>query len=158
MKASVNELCLGCHDDFRETLARKYAHPPSQKNCLSCHNPHDRSSRKLLLGESGTLCLSCHQQIKQAALQSTVKHDALTQGDKCINCHNPHGANIEHLLVQMPMQLCMQCHGKDDVLDHNGKKLTNMKLPADKRIITARWLAKIAAPVTRRMAATTSGC
>ena len=127
VKASVNELCLGCHDDFRETLARKYAHPPSQKNCLSCHNPHDSKQPKLLLEDSGTLCLSCHQQIKQAALQSTVKHDALTQGDKCINCHNPHGANIEHLLVKMPMQLCMQCHGKDDVVDHSGKKLTNMK-------------------------------
>jgi len=126
-KASANDLCLGCHDDFKETLGRKYAHPPSQKNCLNCHNPHDSKQPKLLLDDSQTLCLSCHQQIKKAALQSKVKHDALTQGDKCINCHNPHGANIEHLLVQLPMQLCLQCHGDAEVLDHNGKKLTNMK-------------------------------
>ncbi len=126
VKTSGNELCMGCHDDFRQTLARKYAHPPSQKNCLSCHNPHDSKQPKLLLDESETLCLSCHAGIKQAA-QSAVKHDALTQGGKCINCHNPHGANVEHLLVQLPMQLCLQCHDKDNVADHNGKKLTNVK-------------------------------
>ncbi len=132
VKAAVNDLCLGCHDDFQQTLTRKFAHPPSQKNCLNCHNPHDSKQPKLLLEDSGTLCLSCHQQIKETAIKATVKHDALTQGDKCINCHNPHGANIEHLLVQLPMQLCLQCHGKDDVLDHNGKKLTNItKLLAD---------------------------
>jgi predicted CXXCH cytochrome family protein len=132
VKAAVNDLCLGCHDDFQQTLARKYAHPPSQQSCVNCHNPHDSKQPKLLLEDSGTLCLSCHQQIKQTASEATVKHDALTQGDKCVNCHNPHGANVEHLLVQLPMQLCLQCHGKDDVTDHNGKKLTNMtKLLAD---------------------------
>ena len=131
VKGKVNELCMGCHDDFRETLARKYAHPPSQQSCVNCHNPHDSTQPKLLLEESGTLCLSCHQKIKDAAAQP-VKHDALTQGGKCVNCHNPHGANVEHLLVQLPMQLCLQCHGKDDVADHEGKKLTNItKLLAD---------------------------
>jgi predicted CXXCH cytochrome family protein len=132
VKAAVNELCLGCHDDFQQTLARKYPHPAAQQSCVNCHNPHDSQQPKLLLEESGTLCLNCHQQIKKTALESPVKHDALTQGDKCVNCHNPHGANVEHLLVQLPMQLCLQCHGKDDVVDHNGKKLTNMsKLLAD---------------------------
>jgi predicted CXXCH cytochrome family protein len=127
VKGSINDLCLGCHDDFRETLARKYSHPPSQQSCLNCHNPHDSKQPKLLLEESATLCLSCHQQIKDTATKATVKHDALTQGNKCVNCHNPHGANVEHLLVQLPMQLCLQCHGKNDVADHDGKKLTNMK-------------------------------
>jgi predicted CXXCH cytochrome family protein len=127
VKAAVNDLCLGCHDDFKETLARKYAHPPSQKSCINCHNPHNSKQPKLLLEDSGTLCLSCHRPIKEVALQATVKHDALTRGAKCANCHNPHGANVEHLLVKLPMQLCMDCHGKDNVADHDGKKLTNMK-------------------------------
>ncbi len=132
VKAAVNDLCLGCHDDFKETLARKYSHPAAQQSCLNCHNPHDSKQPKLLLEDSGTLCLSCHQQIKQIALDSKVKHDAITQGDKCVNCHNPHGSNVEHLLVQLPMQLCLQCHGKDGVTDHDGKKLTNIsKLLAD---------------------------
>ena len=132
VKSAVNDLCMSCHDDFRQTLARKYAHPAAQQSCVNCHNPHDSKQPKLLLEDSGTLCLDCHEQIKKTALEATVKHDALTQGDKCVNCHNPHGANVEHLLVQLPMQLCLQCHGKDDVADHDGKKLTNMtKLLAD---------------------------
>jgi predicted CXXCH cytochrome family protein len=132
IKGAVNELCLGCHDDFKQVLSRKYTHAPSQKSCVTCHNPHDSTQPKLLLEDSGTLCLKCHQQIKQTASDSTIKHDALTTGDKCVNCHNPHGANVEHLLVQLPMQLCLQCHGKDDVVDHEGKKLTNIgKLLAD---------------------------
>ena len=131
VKGKVNELCMGCHDDFQQTLARKSVHPAAQQSCVNCHNPHDSKQPKLLLEETGTLCLSCHQRIKEAAAQP-VKHDALTQGDKCVNCHNPHGANVEHLLVQLPMQLCLQCHGKDDVVDHDGKKLTNIsKLLAD---------------------------
>jgi len=132
IKGAVNDLCMGCHDDFKQVLGRKYAHPAAQQSCVNCHNPHDSLQPKLLLEESGTLCQSCHEEIKKTALESTVKHDALTTGDKCVNCHNPHGANVEHLLVQLPMPLCLQCHGKDDVLDHNGKKLTNMtKLFAD---------------------------
>ena len=77
VKMAVNELCLGCHEDYKEALARKYGH-------------------------------------------AAVK-------ESCVNCHNPHGANVEHLLIQLPMQLCLQCHGTDNVLDHAGKKLTNMK-------------------------------
>ncbi|HEX8924802.1 MAG TPA: cytochrome c3 family protein [Terriglobales bacterium] len=122
-----NEMCMNCHDDFRQTLARKYAHPPSQKNCLACHNPHNSKQPKLLLQEAQTLCTGCHAPIKQAMLNSPVKHDALTQGKSCVSCHNPHGANVEHLLAQLPMQLCLDCHGKDGLLDNNGKKLTNMK-------------------------------
>ena len=132
IKGSVNDLCLGCHDDFKQVLGRKYAHPPTQDSCVNCHNPHDSLQPKLLLEKTGTLCEGCHQDVKKTAMESTVKHDALTTGDECVNCHNPHGANVEHLLVQLPMQLCLQCHGKDDVVDHNGKKLINMaKLLAD---------------------------
>jgi predicted CXXCH cytochrome family protein len=126
VKGAVNEICLGCHDDFRQTLAMKSVHPAAQDSCVNCHNPHNSKQPKLLLEDTGTLCFGCHQDIQEIALQSPVKHDALTQGGKCVNCHNPHGANVEHLLVQLPMQLCLQCHGNDNVVDHNGKKLVNM--------------------------------
>jgi predicted CXXCH cytochrome family protein len=132
VKGSVNDLCLGCHDDFKQTLARKFGHPPAQANCLNCHNPHNSKQPNLLIEDTGTLCTGCHTKIKQTVAESKVKHDALTQGNKCVNCHNPHGTNVEHLLVQLPMQLCLQCHSKDNVADHDGKKLTNMgKLLAD---------------------------
>src|SRR6266496_823833 len=122
-----NELCLSCHEDYQGVLARKYGHIPAKESCTNCHNPHNSMHPKLLVEEAGTLCLTCHKGMKDQLGQMPVKHDALTQGAQCANCHNPHGANIEHLLIQLPMQLCLQCHGKDDVVDHDGKKLTNMK-------------------------------
>ncbi len=117
---------MGCHDDYRQMTARKYAHFPAQQSCVTCHNPHDSKQPKLLLEDTGTLCANCHQDIQKIALESPVKHDALTQGSKCANCHNPHGSDVEHLLVQLPMQLCLKCHSKDDIVDHDGKKLINM--------------------------------
>ena len=123
----VNELCLGCHEDFKQVMARKSIHAAARASCTSCHNPHNARQRKLLVEEPGGLCLSCHEEIKSVALQSKVKHDALTMGAKCANCHNPHGANVEHLLTSLPMDLCMSCHGKDGVTDSAGKKLANMQ-------------------------------
>src|SRR6266542_3543741 len=122
-----SELCLSCHEDYQGVLARKYGHIPAKESCTNCHNPHNSMHPKLLVEEAGTLCLTCHKGMKDQLGQMPVKHDALTQGAQCANCHNPHGANIEHLLIQLPMQLCLQCHGKDDVVDHDGKKLANMK-------------------------------
>jgi predicted CXXCH cytochrome family protein len=127
IKSAVNEMCLACHEDYKDVLGRKYGHVPTKDSCTNCHNPHNSKHPKLLAEETGTLCLTCHSAMKDKVEQATVKHDALTQGAQCASCHNPHGANVEHLLIQLPMQLCLQCHGKDDVVDRQGKKLTNMK-------------------------------
>jgi predicted CXXCH cytochrome family protein len=126
LTAKVNDLCLGCHDNFKENLSRKYPHPAAVDSCVNCHNPHNSTQPHLLLEDTGALCTSCHTEIKKLSEESNVKHGALYTGGKCVNCHNPHGSNVEHLLVTLPMQLCLQCHGKDDVADPNGKKLTNM--------------------------------
>ena len=125
IKMAVNELCLGCHEDYKDVLARKYGHAAVKESCVNCHNPHNSKQPKLLIEEkTGKLCFGCHKEI-EALTQGNVKHDALAGG--CTKCHNPHGANVEHLLIQLPMQLCLQCHSSDNVLDHDGKKLTNMK-------------------------------
>jgi len=125
--AAVNDQCLGCHEDFRKILARKSSHAAAKKSCVNCHNPHNSRQAKLLVEDPLTLCLSCHEEIKNLAIQSPVKHDPVTKGAKCANCHNPHGANVEHLLVQLPFHLCIKCHGKDDVVDGGGKRLTNIR-------------------------------
>lgn len=127
LTAPVNELCLGCHEDFQKVLARKSSHLPARKSCVNCHNPHNSLQRKLLVEEPLTLCLGCHEKIKDLAIQSAVKHDPVTKGAKCANCHNPHGANVEHLLTQLPFRLCVTCHGKDGVVDREGRKLTNIR-------------------------------
>ena len=123
----VNEQCFGCHDDFQKTVAGKSGHAAARESCVSCHNPHNAREPKLLVAEAGALCMSCHESVKNLALHTPVKHDALTEGAKCMNCHNPHGSEVEHLLIQLPMNLCLTCHGQDDVTDHDGRKLTNMK-------------------------------
>ncbi|MEW6720397.1 MAG: cytochrome c3 family protein, partial [Thermodesulfobacteriota bacterium] len=125
--APVNDLCLGCHEDFRKVLSRKSVHAPAGKSCVNCHNPHNSRQIKLLVEEPLALCLGCHEKIKDLAIQSAVKHDPVTKGAKCANCHNPHGANVEHLLIRLSFQLCVGCHGKDEVVDREGRKLTNIR-------------------------------
>jgi predicted CXXCH cytochrome family protein len=123
----VNELCLDCHDDFSKVMARKVTHVAAKVNCVSCHNPHNAKNPKLLVEETSALCFSCHTSMSNLVANAKVKHDALTSGAKCVNCHNPHASNVEHLLSRLPFDLCVGCHGKDGVVDHNGKGLTNMK-------------------------------
>jgi predicted CXXCH cytochrome family protein len=123
----VNDLCMDCHDDFAKVLARKSVHVPARVNCVSCHNPHNSKFPHLLVDDPGALCLSCHTAVSNLVANATVKHGALTMDAKCANCHNPHASNVEHLLTRLPGDLCLGCHGKDGVLDHDGKALTNMK-------------------------------
>jgi predicted CXXCH cytochrome family protein len=129
---TVNDQCLGCHDDYQKLVAGKTGHVAAQASCVSCHNPHNTRQAKLLVEDASSLCLSCHEGIKNIVLHAPVKHDAVSTGAKCANCHNPHGSPIEHLLLQLPMNLCLGCHGTDDVADRDGRKLTNMK----------KWLAE----------------
>ncbi|NOY82032.1 MAG: cytochrome C [Kiritimatiellaeota bacterium] len=138
----VNDLCFDCHDDMRQVLARKSVHVAAQKSCVNCHNPHNAKRKFLLVEKVPGLCMSCHEAIRTIATQSAVKHDALTTGASCLNCHNPHGASVEHLLIQLPFNLCLSCHGKDGVLDHDGKKLTNMKKLLDEN---PQWHGPVAA-------------
>jgi len=129
---SINELCLGCHEDFQKVMARKSSHVAAKESCVNCHNPHNAKQSKLLVEEANALCLSCHESIRNLVATAKVKHAALTMDAKCANCHNPHGANVEHLLTSLPFDLCVNCHGKDGVKDQDGKVLTNMtKLIAD---------------------------
>lgn len=123
----VNELCLGCHDDFAKVMARKSTHVAARVSCISCHNPHNARQPKLLVMESSALCLSCHAAISNLVANAQVQHGALSVEAKCVNCHNPHAANVEHLLTRLPGDLCLGCHGQDGLKDHDGKVLTNMK-------------------------------
>lgn len=127
VNGAVNDLCLGCHDDFKDILARKSTHAAATASCSNCHNPHNSTQPKLLVDEVGVGCLSCHEKVRDQVNHSQIKHDAVTTGAKCLNCHNPHGSHVEHLLTQLPMNQCLGCHDKDDVTDHTGRKLTNIK-------------------------------
>lgn len=135
-------MCLDCHDEFKKLTNRKFAHAPAKQNCTACHNPHNSAHPKLLLDEMNKLCTSCHEPIQKLLTGAKVKHDAMTLEKKCSNCHNPHGADVEHLLVQLPFDLCLKCHSKDDMVDGDGKKLSNFKKWLDEN---KNWHAPVAA-------------
>ena len=123
----ANEICLDCHEDFKQFLARKFPHAPAMASCVNCHNPHNAKYPMLLMDDVGPLCLGCHSDLNSVTTEAKVKHDVTIKGKACINCHNPHGAYVEHLLISLPFDLCVTCHGVDGVTDHDGRELTNFK-------------------------------
>ena len=83
--ANVNELCLGCHAQYRGPFA--YQHPPVSENCLSCHSAHGSPNTNLLSVSEPALCLQCH----------TGHHNGagLPIADRCTNCHSSiHGTDV----------------------------------------------------------------
>jgi predicted CXXCH cytochrome family protein len=50
--ARSNDLCFGCHDEFRGTSAVRLestVHPGASADCTACHNPHNSRKKKLRL-------------------------------------------------------------------------------------------------------------
>lgn len=50
--ARSNDLCFGCHDEFRGTSAvrlESMVHPGASADCTACHNPHNSRKKKLRL-------------------------------------------------------------------------------------------------------------
>jgi predicted CXXCH cytochrome family protein len=83
--ANVNELCLGCHAQFRGPFA--YQHPPVQENCMICHAVHGSPNSNLLTVSMPALCLQCHAGHHNGA--------ALPLADRCTNCHGSiHGTDV----------------------------------------------------------------
>lgn len=83
--ANVNQLCLGCHAQYRGPFA--YQHPPVAENCLNCHNAHGSPNSNLLSVSLPALCLQCH----------TGHHNGagLPLADRCTNCHGSiHGTDV----------------------------------------------------------------
>lgn len=123
----TTQLCLECHEEFGALMAQPFTHAPAKGSCTNCHNPHNAMQPKLLVEEMQSLCQTCHPRIRKLATESSVRHDAVTTGAKCASCHNPHASSTPHLLAKPAFELCLGCHGQDDVVDHAGKKLANVK-------------------------------
>ena len=127
VKGRVNDLCLGCHDEFVAVLKRANTHAPARESCTSCHNPHNAARPKLLMTDTAALCSGCHEAVAKVAAQAKVPHRALTVGAQCLNCHNPHASATQKLLVQQPFDLCVACHDNSTMTGANGRKLQNVK-------------------------------
>lgn len=134
-RSEINELCLGCHDDFQKILAKaKHVHGPiEKKSCVSCHSPHSSKHKHLLKELPPKLCLQCHSSEVEAndkrmipnieaLLKSNAhKHKPVADGG-CLDCHVAHaGENLSLLKKPYTDQfyvayddgnyaLCFECH------------------------------------------------
>ncbi len=128
----TNELCIGCHDMFAETInSMAVIHPALEDDCTSCHNPHNSLRPKLLDLDVLELCAECHDDITEVALHASVRHDIVTTGDACLTCHDPHASNSESLLQAAPYDLCVNCHDTDGMTDADGVSMENLKTRID---------------------------
>jgi predicted CXXCH cytochrome family protein len=84
-RSTVNELCLGCHSQYRGPFA--YQHPPVTESCLNCHTAHGSPNTNLLSVSLPALCLQCHAGHHNGA--------SLPLAERCTNCHGSiHGTDV----------------------------------------------------------------
>ena len=102
------QICLKCHENFNETLKRRFVHPLLKKGeCTGCHVPHTSSHKSLLKADKAKLCYNCHKEVlSDNALSS---HEVVVQGN-CNACHDSHGSNNKFMLLKSGNDLCFDCH------------------------------------------------
>lgn len=103
-------LCLDCHGNFADRLAKKSVHTPVRsRDCVACHDPHASSHGKLLDAEPSAICVTCHPGIVPKAPKS--EHEPVAKG-RCADCHDPHATDYKANLVRGGTELCAACHTK----------------------------------------------
>jgi predicted CXXCH cytochrome family protein len=109
-------LCVGCHDVKDASLAKAHDNQPFETaDCLSCHDPHQSRSPKLMQAfmhvpfEGGkSSCENCHQAPKDGKVVLTTANSK----ELCLTCHADRAEQIEKAKVQHPGAAgdCTDCH------------------------------------------------
>ena len=131
------QICLKCHETFKETLNRRFVHPLLKKGeCTGCHAPHTSSHKSLLNADRAKLCYNCHKEVLPENAGSS--HEVVVEGN-CKTCHDSHGSNNRFILLKTGNELCFDCHKdmRPDVLNvrfkhkslENGKGCLNCHDP-----------------------------
>ena len=150
---TTHDLCLGCHEDFKPTIAEMSARHRlllEGKNCAHCHDPHAGKAEYLLLDNSQNLCLNCHaKKVKSAdgrviaSLKGVLAKDVHPHGPgkslDCAACHQPH-ANKQFRFLRGPYPqkfyspysdqiygLCFTCHDKSLAADAQSDQATEFR-------------------------------
>ncbi|MSO73124.1 MAG: DmsE family decaheme c-type cytochrome [Rhodospirillaceae bacterium] len=97
--ATVNETCLGCHDEKRGPFL--WEHAPVAEDCSICHTPHGSVQASLLKQRPPYLCQNCHdsslhnsQPFSGAGLSGGALPARQQVLRACLNCHSAvHGSN-----------------------------------------------------------------
>ncbi|MFB3915352.1 MAG: cytochrome c3 family protein [Terriglobales bacterium] len=132
-------LCLDCHDAGDANLKKAHADQPfGTADCLSCHDPHQSRSPKLMqafvhspfeggkdscgtchaparggkvvLTQKSTkeLCLGCHADKAELIEKAKVQHPGAA-GD-CTDCHSPHAGKTPGFPKPDAVNVCLGCH------------------------------------------------
>lgn len=95
---TTNELCLGCHAEFRGPVL--FEHAPVSEDCSLCHLPHGSIHPALLTRRPPLLCQSCHSSRGHPSISFTENGlpggnpSAMVLERSCMNCHTKiHGSN-----------------------------------------------------------------
>src|SRR5689334_105333 len=94
LKPGANgQLCLECHGDFEQRLAKAAVHTPVKaRDCVACHNPHAADHGKMLAAEPSEICATCHPGVVLKAPRSAHKPVAEKH---CTECHDPHASGFQ---------------------------------------------------------------
>lgn len=102
------ELCLSCHEAFREKVELRHVHSPVEEGqCSECHNPHASKHGALLFEEPDRVCIECHDDLLPGKTASV--HKVVADG-KCTECHDPHASENRDLLILPKKEICFKCH------------------------------------------------
>ncbi|NIA06504.1 MAG: hypothetical protein GWP14_02515 [Actinobacteria bacterium] len=150
---AVPDLCVDCHEDFKPTVAEmsiRHHLLLEGKKCARCHDPHASKAEYLLLGNTQSLCLSCHaKKVKSAdgrvianlkeVLAKDVHLHGLGQSLDCAACHQPH-ANKQFRFLRGPYPqkfyspysdqiygLCFICHDKSLAVEAQTDEATEFR-------------------------------
>jgi predicted CXXCH cytochrome family protein len=69
----------------------KFTHKAVEGDCNNCHDPHASPYAMQIKKDPLTLCSTCHEKQKNAAMNATFKHSVVTKDAACLNCHTAHG-------------------------------------------------------------------
>jgi DmsE family decaheme c-type cytochrome len=111
LKTLVNMNCSSCHQDVfaQFQLNERHRLQEGVMNCVTCHNPHEPSTRVRLGGFKQEACLTCHPDKGGPYI---YEHQA-SRVEGCTICHEPHGSTNRHMLVQQSIaDLCFSCHAE----------------------------------------------
>ena len=116
--ATVISLCLQCHENRKAVIGQSPLHPPAERDCIICHDPHassnpDHMRQALSGGKADNLCLKCHS-IGLNVPEKGSRHAALDRG--CNSCHVTHKTGtpgkpeFEFHQKKDPREECVECH------------------------------------------------
>ena len=113
IQSSQTVLCAECHDMSIVEKSVKHG-PVDAGSCSSCHDPHQSENSYLLKSEKRSMCLDCHETVKEEMALGSIHYPF---EDDCSNCHETHSAEVKGLLTEKSPALCLNCHDMQSTVE-----------------------------------------